>query len=179
MVAAVMATTVMAIPRCCGGRLAGAGWVVVGGILGQRLLPGAFQHLQLKALLAAIVPKGHPCLPGNCVHLGWHHYYAPLSNSGTWWFLCGKAALNRQSTFGGAQRCLSLESADLRLTLWMSTGIGFARQVWISYGQTVALWWQIVEMQLADDWGVAILAREGVRQQMIWRKIWQKKRRDC
>lgn len=179
MVAAVMASAVMAIPRCCGGRLTGAGWVVVGRGLGQRLLPGAFQHLQLKALLAAIVPKGHPCFPGNCVHLGRLHNYAPLCNSGTWWFVCGKAALNRQSTFGGAQRCLSLEGVDLRLTLWMSTGIGLARQIWISYGQTAALWWQIVEMQLADDWGITILAGEGVRQQMIWRKIGQKRRRVC
>lgn len=74
---------------------------------------------------------------------------------------------------------MSLEGVDLRLTLWMSTGIGLARHVWISNGQTAALWWQIVEMQLADDWGVTILAGKGVRQQMIWRKIGQKKRRVC
>lgn len=166
MVASVMATTAMATASGCGGRLAGAGWVVVGRGrgLGERLLPGALQYLQLQALFTATAPQGHPSFPGDCVHPGRLHHHVPLYASGTRWVLCGKAALNRESTFGGAQRCLSLEGADLRLRLWMSTGIGLARLVGFSYGQTAGLWWQIVVMQATDVWRVAVLAGEGVRQ---------------
>lgn len=58
MAAAVMAATVVAATGGGGGRLAGAGRVVVGCWwgLGRRLHPGALQHLQLKAFLAASAP---------------------------------------------------------------------------------------------------------------------------
>lgn len=164
MVAAVMAATVMAAAGSCGGRLAGAGRVGAGRGLGQGLLPGALQHLQLQALLAATAPQGHLSFPGDRVHPGRLHHHSPLRASGTRWVLCGEAALSGESTLGGAQRCLSLGCVDLKLRLWLSTGIGLAGLAGFSYGQTAALWWQIVVMQAADVWRVAVLAGEGVRQ---------------
>lgn len=128
-VAAVMATTLMATAGGCGGRLAGAGHVVVsrGRSLGQRL-----QHLQLQALLAATARQGHPSFPADCIHPVWLHHHAPLWAPGTWWVLCGEAALNRELTFGVAQRCL--EGVKLRRRLEMSSGIGLAGLFGFRYG---------------------------------------------
>lgn len=158
--AAVMATTMMATMGSCCRRLAGAGGVIVHRALGHSLLPGAFQYLQLQALLAATASERHPSLPGDCVNPGWLHCDT-LWASGDSWVLCREATLNRESTFGGTQRCWRLKVVDQRLRLLMSTRIRLAG---LSYRKTVWLWRQIVVMQAADVWRVAVLAREGVRQ---------------
>lgn len=130
MVAVVMAATVMAAAG--GGRLAGAGRVLVGRRLGRRLLPGTLQHLQLHTLLAASAPQGHPSFPGDGVHPGWLHRRTLPWTSGPRRVLRGVAAPSREPTFGGAQGRLLF--FPLRLRMWSSTGIGRAGLVGFSYG---------------------------------------------